>query len=72
MDRYIAIMRPYIYLQTVTKPRVLIATALAWTLTLIINTLLLIDVEMVRAIFTAVVFSLLSYFHLFQLLFSAT
>ena len=60
MDRYIAIMRPYIYLQTVTKPRVLIATALAWTLTLIINTLLLIDVEMVRAIFTAVVFSLIS------------
>ena len=60
VDRYIAIMRPYIYLQTVTKPRVLIATALAWTLTLIINTLLLIDVEMVRAIFTAVVFSLIS------------
>ena len=44
VDRYIAIMRPYIYIQTVTKPRVLIATALAWTLTLIINTLLLIDV----------------------------
>ena len=60
VDRYIAIMRPYIYLQTVTKPRVLIATALAWTLTLIINTLLLFDVEMVRAIFTAVVFSLIS------------
>ena len=60
VDRYIAIMRPYIYLQTVTKPRVLIATALAWTLTLIINTLLLIDAEMVRAIFTAVVFSLIS------------
>ena len=60
VDRYIAIMRPYIYLQTITKPRVLIATALAWTLTLIINTLLLIDVEMVRAIFTAVVFSVIS------------
>ena len=60
VDRYIAIMRPYIYLQTITKPRVLIATALAWTLTLIINTLLLIDVEMIRAIFTAVVFSLIS------------
>ena len=54
-------MRPYIYLQTVTKPRVLIATALAWTLTLIINTLLLIDVDMVRAIITAVVFSLISF-----------
>ena len=48
------------YLQTITKPRVLIATALAWTLTLIINTLLLIDVEMIRAIFTAVVLSLIS------------
>ena len=60
VDRYIAIMRPYIYFQTVTKPRVLIATALAWTVTLIINTLLLIDVEMIRAIFTAVVFSLIS------------
>ena len=60
VDRYIAIMPPYIYLQTVTKHRVLIATALAWTLTLIINTLLIIDVEMVRAIFTAVLFSLIS------------
>ena len=61
VDRYIAIMRPYIYIQTVTKRRVLIATALAWTLTLIINTaVLLIDVEMVRAIITAVVISLIA------------
>ena len=60
VDRYIAIMRPYIYIQTVTKPRVLIATALAWTLTLIITPVLFTDVEMERAIFTAVVISLVA------------
>ena len=60
VDRYIAIMRPYIYIQTVTKRRVLIATALAWALTFIINSVLLIDVEIVRAIITAVVISLIS------------
>ena len=60
VDRYIAIMRPYTYIQTVTKARVLIATALAWTLTLIINTMLLIHVEMVRAIITAIGISLIA------------
>ena len=60
VDRYIAIMRPYIYIQTVTKRRILIAAALAWTLTFIINSVLLIDVEIVRAIITAVVISLIS------------
>lgn len=61
-DRYIAIMRPYIYIQTVTKPRtrVLIATALAWILTLIITPMLFTDVEMERAITTAVVISLIA------------
>ena len=59
-DRYIAIMRPYIYIQTVTKPRVLIATALAWTLTLIITPVLFTDVEVERAIATAVVISLIA------------
>ena len=60
LDRYIAIMRPYTYIQTITKARVLIATALAWTLTLIINTMWLIHVEMVRAILTAIGISLIA------------
>ena len=60
LDRCIAIMRPYTYIQTITKARVLIATALAWTLTLIINTMWLIHVEMVRAILTAIGISLIA------------
>ena len=53
-------MRPYTYIQTITKARVLIATALAWTLTLVINTMWLIHVEMVRAILTAIGISLIA------------
>ena len=37
MDRCIAITRPYVYIEAVTKARVLIGTALAWTLTVIIH-----------------------------------
>ena len=37
MDRCIAITRPYVYIQAVTKARVLTGTALAWTLTVIIH-----------------------------------
>ena len=43
MDRCIAIMYPFIYIQTVTKARVLIGSALAWTLTVIIHIVFFID-----------------------------
>ena len=60
VDRYIAILRPYIYIQTVTKARVLIATALAWTLTVIIHIVPFIDEELFRAIMSVVVVSLIA------------
>ena len=61
VDRYIAIMRPYIYIQTVTnKARVLIATALAWTLSVIIHIVSLIDEELFRTIISVVVVSLVA------------
>ena len=60
VDRYIAIMRPYIYIQTVTKPRVLITTALAWTLSVIVHIVSLIDEELFRTIIGVVVVSLLA------------
>ena len=43
MDRCIAITRPYVYIQAVIKARVLIGTALAWTLTVIIHIVFFID-----------------------------
>ena len=43
MDRCIAITYPFIYIQTVTKARVLIGSALAWTLTVIIHIVFFID-----------------------------
>ncbi|CAH3167322.1 unnamed protein product [Porites evermanni] len=60
VDRYIAIMRPYIYIQTVTKTRVLIATALAWTLSVIVHIVSLIDEELFRTIISVVVVSLVA------------
>ena len=54
-------MRPYIYIQTVTnKARVLIATALAWTLSVIIHIVSLIDEELFRTIISVVVVSLVA------------
>ena len=58
VDRYIAIMRPYIYIQTVTKTRVLIATALAWAVSVIVHIVSLIDEELFRTIIGVVVVSL--------------
>ena len=58
VDRYIAIMRPYIYIQTVTKTHVLIATALAWALSVIVHIVSLIDEELFRTIIGVVVVSL--------------
>ena len=58
VDRYIAIMRPYIYTQTVTKARVLIAAALAWTLTVIIHLVSLVDEDTFTSIIGVVVVSL--------------
>ena len=43
MDRCIAFTRPYVYIQAVTKARVLIGTVLAWTLTVIIHIVFFID-----------------------------
>ena len=60
VDRYIAIMRPYAYIQTVTKTRFLIAKALAWTLTTIMHIMLLIDEELVRYIKHPVIVSLIT------------
>ncbi|CAH3167319.1 unnamed protein product [Porites evermanni] len=60
VDRYIAIMRPYIYIQTVTKARVLIATALAWTLSVIVHIVSFIDEERFRTIISVVVVSLVA------------
>ena len=60
VDRYIAIMRPYTYIQTITKARVLIATALAWVVTIIVHMALLIDEELVRYIKHAVIVSLIT------------
>ena len=57
VDRYIAIMRPYTYIQTITKARVLIATALSWVLTIIVHMALLIDEELGRYIKHAVIVS---------------
>ena len=45
VDWYIAIMRPYTYIQTITKARVLVATALSLALTIIVHMALLIDEE---------------------------
>ena len=50
MDRCIAITRPYVYIQTVTKARVLTGTALAWTLTVIIHIVFFIDHGMFEVI----------------------
>ena len=58
VDRYIAIMRPYIYIQTVTKTHVLIATALAWAVSVIVHIVSLIDEELFRTIIGVVVVSL--------------
>ena len=58
VDRYIAIMRPYIYIQTVTRTRALIAAALAWTLTVIIHIVPLTDEEIFTSIIGVVVVSL--------------
>jgi len=52
MDRCIAIMYPFIYIQTVTKARVLIGSALAWTLTVIIHIVLFIDDGLFESIIT--------------------
>ena len=60
VDRYIAIMRPYIYIQTVTKARILIATGLAWTLSVIVHIVSLIDEELFRTIISVVVVSLVA------------
>ena len=60
VDRYIAIMRPYAYIETLTKTRFLIATALAWTLTTIMHIMLLIDEELVRYIKHPVIVSLIT------------
>ena len=58
VDRYIAIMRPYIYIQTVTKTHVLIATVLAWALSVIVHIVSLIDEELFRTIIGVLVVSL--------------
>ena len=60
MDRYIAIMRPYVYIQTITKGRVLVATALSLALTIIVHVALLIDEEVGRYIKHAVIVSLIT------------
>ena len=60
VDRYVAIMRPYAYIQTITKARVLIASTLAWTLTIIMHIMLLIDEELVTYIKHAVIVSLIT------------
>ena len=60
VDRYIAIMCPYAYIQTFTKTRFLIAKALAWTLTTIMHIMLLIDEELVRYIKHPVIVSLIT------------
>ena len=60
VDRYIAIMRPYVYIQTITKSRVLIASPLAWAVTIIVHMALLIDKEVGRYIKHAVIVSLIT------------
>ena len=60
VDRYIAIMRPYTYIQTITKARVLVATALSLALTIIVHMALLIDEEVGRYIKHAVIVSLIT------------
>ena len=60
LDRYIAIMRPYVYIQTITKGRVLIASSLAWAVTIIVHMALLIDKEVGRYITHAVIVSLIT------------
>ena len=60
VDRYIAIMRPYTYIQTITKARVLVATALSSALTMIVHMALLIDEEVGRYIKHAVIVSLIT------------
>ena len=59
VDRYIAIMHPYTYIQTITKARVLVATALSLALTIIVHMALLIDEEVGRYIKHAVIVSLI-------------
>ena len=59
VDRYIAIMRPYVYIQTITKG-VLVATALSLALTIIVHVALLIDEEVGRYIKHAVIGSLIT------------
>ena len=60
VDRYIAIMHPYTYIQTITKARVLVATALSLALTIIVHMALLIDEEVGRYIKHAVIVSLIT------------
>ena len=60
VDRYVAIMRPYTYIQTITKARVLIASALTWTLTIILRMSLLIDEELVTYIIRTLIVSLIT------------
>ena len=60
VDRYIAIMRPYTYIQTITKARVLVAAALSLALTIIVHMALLIDEEVGRYIKHAVIVSLIT------------
>ena len=60
VNRYVAIMRPNAYIQTVTKTRVLIASALAWALTIIMHIMLLIDEALVSYIRHAVIVSLIA------------
>ena len=50
MDRCIAITYPFIYIQTVTKARVLIGSALAWALTVIIHIVFFIDDRLFESI----------------------
>ena len=53
-------MRPYVYIQTITKGRVLIASSLAWAVTIIVHMALLIDKEVDRYITHAVIVSLIT------------
>ena len=60
MDWCIAITRPYVYIQSVTKARVLIGTALAWTLTVIIHIVFFIDHGLFEVINSVLVSALIA------------
>ena len=60
MDRCIAITRPYVYIQAVTKARVLIGTALAWTLTVIIHIVFFLDHGLFEVINSVLVSALIA------------